>query len=334
MEEKKIEKLLNSAKNTMFIFLIISIISIVVIGFAVYKMDLEKNMECKDYSKITGTSEDQENVYVKLNIVDYAAFAEKDDVTYKYCFVIDEEGVWYIAKLSKSTMDKLDREIESNSKTFSFELKGCTAKIPTEVKPLAIETVNEWYEDEEDFVKISLINFDSVFGKYCIDEGETPNSGMYSAFIGIFAVVLIVSGGAFIGFAISRSFEKKIIKNIGVEELKEELRDSSVLSFDKQKLYLTRNYIISGNGKFNALRYEDVVWTYIMNQRTNGIETGIFLIIKNIKGKTYTIGHSTKNAKENLELAIQEIMKKNKNALVGYTTENMKMYNQMVKDNK
>lgn len=334
MEEKKIEKLLNSAKNTMFIFLIISIVSIVVLGFAAYKMDLEKDLESKDYSKITGTSEDEENLYVELNIIDYAAFAEKDDVTYKYCFVIDEDGTWFIAKLSKDTMEKLDKEIESNSKTFSYELKGCTAQIPTEVKPLAIETVNEWYEDEEDFKKISLIDFDSVFGKYCIDEGKTPNSGIYSAIIGISAVVLAVSAGAFIGFAISRVKEKKIIKIIGEEELKDELRDSSVISFEKQKIYLTRNYIVSGNGKFNAIRYEDVVWTYIMHQRTNGIETGIYLIIKNIKGKTFTLGHSTRNAKENLELAIEEIMKKNNNILVGYTTDNMKMYKQRVKDNK
>lgn len=260
MEEKKIEELLKSVKRKMFVFLLICIVALGSIVFTVSKLETDKNSKCENYSKIFGTSEDVEDTYVKLNITNYAIFAEKDDTTDKFCFLIDESGDWFVAKLTKTTRDKLDSAFNEESKSFSYEIRGCISSIPYDVKSIAMESVNDWYKDEESFEKVTLLNFENYFGKNYINEGKTPNSETYDTIIGISAVVFIASFIVLIIYAINSVLEKKTIKKFGIEELKEELRDQTTIVFEKQKVYLTRNYIISSSGGLKVIKYEDILY--------------------------------------------------------------------------
>ena len=299
-----------------------------------YKLNDDKKQTAKDYAKIIGTSEEVENEYVKLDVISYCEFAEKEDTTDRFCFVIDQNSGWYIAKVSKSTLDKMEKEFGDGKKIFTFEVKGCLKEYPIEIKKIAVDSINDLYKDNENFTKISLLSFNSIFGKYYIEEGASPNSDSYTALLTVSILATFVFGACTIGLVICVVKQKKIIAEIGLDELKEEMRDDSVVCIDKQKIYLTRHYIIGGKVSFKVIKYEDVSWVYVLHQKTNGVETSTYLVIKTADGKAYNLGGALKNAIANYELAIAEIAKKNNHFLLGYTPENMKAYKEIVKENK
>lgn len=334
MEEKKIERILNSTKIVLVIVFLLCVASIASALFFGYKLNEDGKRDAKNYAEIIGTTEEVENEYIKLNIISCMEFAEKDDTTDKFCFAIDQNSGWYVAKISKSTLEKIDKEFADGKKIFTYEIKGTLKTYPSEIKSIAVETINDLYKDNENFTKISLLNFNSIFGKYYIEEGASPNSDSYTILITVSILAAVIFGGCTIGFGICVLKQKKLVARIGLDELKEELREESIIKIDKQKMYLTKHYIIGTNAPLKIISYEDIAWMYILHQKTNGIETSTFLVVKTQNGKSYNFGGHVRNATENYELAIAEIAKKNNKFLLGYTPENMKAYKEIIKNNK
>ena len=336
MEEKKIERILNSTKIWLVIVLVLCVASIAGSLFVGYQMNEDKKQDAKNYEEIIGTSKEVENEYIKLNIMSWMEFAEKDDTTDKFCFVIDqnEKSGWYVAKLSDSTLKKLDEEYEKSPKIFTYEIKGCLKEYPVEIKKIAVDAINDFYKDNENFQKISILDFDSIFGKYYIDEGSTPNSDLYSLLMTLAILAAIVFGGCTLGLIICFVRQNKTVKEIGLEDIKEELRDESIINIDKQKICLTKHYIMGVNVPLKVIKYSDVAWVYVLHQKTNGIETKTYLVVKTTDGKAYNLGGRVRNAVQDFELAIAEIAKKNNKFLLGYTAENMKEYKNIVKGTK
>ena len=88
------------------------------------------------------------------------------------------------------------------------------------------------------------------------------------------------------------------------------------------------------NIPLKVIKYSDVAWVYILHQKTNGVETRTYLVVKTNNGKSYNLGGRVRNAVQDFELAIAEIAKQNNKFLLGYTPENMKAYKEIVKGAK
>ena len=336
MEEKKIERILNSTKIWLVIVFVLCLVSIGATLFLGYQLNEDKKQDAKNYAEIIGTSEEVENEYIKLDIMSWMEFAEKDDTTDKFCFVIDQnpKSGWYVAKLSDSTLKKLDEEYEKSSKIFTYEIKGCLKEYPVEIKRIAVDSINDFYKDKENFQKISILDFDSIFGKYYIDEGSTPNSDSYMLLMTVSILAAVIFGGCTLGLIICFIRQNKTIKEIGLDDIKDELRDESITTIDKQKICLTKHYIMGVNIPLKVIKYSDVAWVYILHQKTNGVETRTYLVVKTNNGKSYNLGGRVRNAVQDFELAIAEIAKQNNKFLLGYTPENMKAYKEIVKGAK
>lgn len=82
------------------------------------------------------------------------------------------------------------------------------------------------------------------------------------------------------------------------------------------------------------MEYDELAWIYVLHQRTNGITTGIYLVVRTKKGKIYSIASATVKNSEELNLIMAEIAERNKDILVGFTPENNKAYKEIVKENK
>ena len=335
MEEEKINKIFKSNNKKLIIVLITTILCLGLIVFASQKLDEEKNVEYEDYSKIIGTEKDVEKIPVKLDIVDYMVFAEKEDTTDKFYFVLDDQYNIFVAKLSKKTIDEIDSKLFSeDSKAITYTIKGYTFLTPSEVTPIAVDSLNEMFKDSENYQEITTLEYMSKMGTHYLDETQTPNSDMYGLLMGIGIFGVILSFILFIVFIIYRLSEKKIINKYGKDELVEELKDVNTIAYEKQNLYLTRNYVIGTNGKIVVVPYSDIAYTYPLYRRNNGILVGIFLVIKNKFGKMYNIGGSLRNAEENIRNSISVISEKNPETLIGFTAENNKQYKELVKENK
>ena len=121
-----------------------------------------------------------------------------------------------------------------------------------------------------------------------------------------------------------------IIKKI---DLKYELEKNTSKYFEKERIYLTDNYIVSNlNNILRVNRYEDFIWIYISKLQQYGSTANIFVRVKTKNKKQYDIASSLDENK--LNEIIDLIKQKNTNILVGFTTENRKEYKNICRENK
>ena len=256
------------------------------------------------------------NQYTYIDVKNYSdKFAtHKNDETKKSLYFVKDEKYIYIAAI-------MDKEV----KNLPDRIYGYTHTIPNDLKEIAINTFNS---DE-----INEDTFHSYFGIYYIDTYESPIDDL----IGFSVIILIISFvgvGFIISYLLKNKHNKKVIELYGIEKIKQEIDSNNTISNHLGKAYLTSKNIISYCSKLSILNLNDIIWIYPHTCTYNGKEY-YSLVATTKEGKAITIAMystSNKRAKQSFDEFYQSIMIKNMDILYGYTAENMKKADKIIKN--
>lgn len=327
---KAVEKERKKLKNLMYVWILLFVLSGVFFYLGM-KADEASEKQMKDlHSIIIDKSEDKDKKrsYININSIPYK-FAVYDGIDEAYYFVADKNYM-YVAYMDETDFKLLnDEDIKNNPK----RIEGTTEYVTKEIKKLAIDTYNEAMENEED--KLSIADYDNYFGSVYLDirtESDTEGGFYYLLFI------MTLIGGVTM-LIIERIYVHKFNKGIKklsdseIMNLDNEMNSADAFYYSKARLYLTNNYIINFGGTFRAIKYDDIIWIYPFEYRTNGIKTSQSIIVVTKDGKknrVASIDVITKKKKEMYNEIFNTIASKNKNIIVGYTKETIKQAKELL----
>ena len=321
MNEKEINKILKPKKKLVFLLLIYLSIAFVCIGLVFVKF--AKSEEPINLAELVSSGTEKEEQFVKLDIAYLpkllATTAEKDNYLY---FVTDTDNRIYIVRLFNKTFEKI-KEI-SNEETgkldSAYQVKGLTCNIDEKVKQLALRESKKISMEKE----LNSDNFSEYLGKVYVEERNTPESDrnitLYtiSALAGVFFLVVALG---YILPGILKARKTANNKQL-VDELRVELENLTDMPYKKYHLYLTNKYVISG---IQVIKYEDIVWAYILGESKYGIKVGENLIVHTKDNKRHTIGSVTGNDNI-LDDILADLYNRNTNIKVGYNDENKNLF--------
>jgi len=332
MEEKEIDKILKSQRKLGMLVALLVIclsIAIVCIGLVFYKRAENKVGETVNLSEVIANSSQKEGQYVELEIdsvpIFLASISGKEAYLY---YVVDVENHIYIMTLSNETFKKITKmyDAETGKLNTTYQLKGVIKNIDDQIKELALSNSYKVFGN----TKINSDNFSQYLGKIYVEEknGTVTERAItlykISALIGVF--FLILAFGYIVPTLIKaiKVFEDREL----IDELRTELENLTDTPYQKMKLYLTKNYIISG---VQVMKYEDIVWAYIMQETKYGIKIGENLIVHTKDNKKHIVGSVAGSKNNILDTILEDIKSRNPNIRMGYNEEN-KEYSKSYKE--
>lgn len=123
-----------------------------------------------------------------------------------------------------------------------------------------------------------------------------------------------------------------------IGELDKEMNDEDSNYYEEMKFYLTKNYMIDFIGDLHVINYEDILWVYRFEQRSNdekineGIRVvtndGIFHNVANLPSNVKTV----RTRGEMYNEIWKKVASKNTTMLLGYTNENIEVMNEKLKE--
>ncbi len=331
MEEKEIKKVLKVKKSPLIWTIILILISIILISTAVY-IDGPMGKEAKSLHELIYNYEEDEGEYVKIDIayIPYPfAVEEIDNEELIYYFVLDNEGYIYIARITDETYEEIEELKEEQGDDFSYELKGFTYDLPSDLKEIAITAYNEVYGEEV----FTIDNIEEYVGSVYLDETITPQSENAATLIFIAFILVIAAIISLILFIIYKVSSMKIDKE-RLKLAKEELERNDIKIYNKQKTYLTNSYLISNYRYTYILEYREILWAYPLINYHNGVAIGKHLIIYTSSNKKISIGYSNNVNNQTIEEIMNKIREKNPSIRLGLTDENQEYFKQYKKENK
>lgn len=333
LKNENILKLKNKNLQTILIGIMFIVLSIILIATSINK-DEESLNNLTDLNDIIINEENKNDkkAYLKITNVPYK-FAIYDDKTDSYYIVTDGQYL-YIAYMSDTKFFTMDEESKLKD---SKKITGITRSTSKNIKQLAIDAYNDSMENEED--KITLADFNDYFGEVYLDTTTefTDESNTYALLaILTFGIAITIFLVVFIkNFKYKKALKK--YDNETLELLDEEMSSEEAFYYNKLKLYLTKDYVININGTFKAIKYSDILWMYPYEQRVNGIKTNQAIKVFTKDGKTsilVLINITTKSKKEMYNEIWNTILDKNNKITIGYTSKNIKQFNQLKKEIK
>lgn len=257
-----------------------------------------------------------------------------DDTTNAYYFAFDGKYYYMVYLKEADAKRMLNKDLSKNPE----KIIGSSKNIPSDVKKIAIEVYNDYFLNDGD-EKLTISTFYNVFGDVYLDTTDTFSStaSMYM----IFGFISFISGIilSLIGITFTIRF-KKNIKSLSDDDLlkiEREMEDNNAFYYEKKKLYLTENYLIMLDGRFNVYNYKDIVWMYPFEQRYNGIRTNKAIKISTNDGKTNIIANTsiaTKQQKAIYDEIWNTIAQKNPSMKIGYIPDNISYFKDLVKEIK
>lgn len=254
------------------------------------------------------------NVYTRPFV-----FAEYENESNKFYIVKDSEYL-YIVNLSDELYNTIASisDIENNP----YRIEGYTEEISEDIKKLAIEAYNEAFEEE----LINEENFESYFGSIYLNTNGLHNNSSIWYIFAILVGLVGISGIYGVAKIIKKS--KKHLNKLRANDIKKlakEFEDKDVKSI-KNKLYLTKNYIVAFVHFIDIIKYNEIVWYYKNEVRTNGIITNNSIVVVTKDGERHVIVllTNTKKSKTIIDDVMKCLKKKMPKVIVGYTEKNIK----------
>ena len=327
----------SNKKNTMLLVLGIVLLlgALVCLYFGISYENKEKP-ELINLKESINNKNYKENIYSYLDIsmrpYVFAVYEEngKEEIG-KYYFVMDDANKLYIIYIDKTTYSKLNKEeIKDNP----VKITGITKKIPNDIKDIAIESYNEYMQEEyltKDNFKdyVGIIYLDTVTNLY--------DSTLYyigSGFIGLISLILITS------YIIIFIKNKKIFKKLSQEEIAKidaEIEGLETSKYNNMKFYLLKDSLVDTSNYIIAVKYKEIVWAYPYVQRYNGLPVNKCIRIVTKDKKKYNVANTKIINKEKdkiLDEIIEKLKEKNKDIILGYSLENKKEVKEKLRKKK
>lgn len=290
-----------------------------------------KKVESLNNIIVNAKEKTNQKAYLDIKVVPYE-FAVSDSVIDSY-YIVSDGKYLYIVYMSPSDFNKLNNEdIYENA----IRVEGVTKETSKEIRDLAITVYNEATDGKN---KITEANFNDYFGPIYLDM-TASDSEVASGYTVLFFLTIFF-GGIFLICSVVQlcRFLKatKKLDGIQIDEIDNEMNSQTAFYYEKVHLYLTEHYIINFGGRFNIIRYEDILWMYPFEMRHNGIKTSQSLKVLTKDGVTSTIASIdiiTKKKKEVFEEIWNTIISKNNQMLLGYTKENISTMKEKIKEIK
>ena len=108
----------------------------------VWKEKTKINPKPIEYYDLAIHNAEKEYEYVTVTIEYICSFARKEDYNFTYYFIVDENDLIYIARISDETYKKIEDAYNEQQENFSYELEGYIFNIESDVKNFIIN-----YED-------------------------------------------------------------------------------------------------------------------------------------------------------------------------------------------
>lgn len=304
------------------------LISILVVGIALICWTwrtniIEKvNSEIKDLHSIIVNENKKKNkkAYIDIKHIPYQC-AVIENTTDSY-YIVSDGKYMYIAFMELKDFNKLNND---NIKNKPIRIEGITREFNEDVKKVSLEVYNEVVKEAQ----LTESEFDNYFGVVYLDTVMKPKDVAFiptlvSMFIGFFGFI-----GLFLTIQEIYSYKHSIneMNDYVLSNLDKEMNSPNALYYDKAHLYLTNNYIINFKNKFVAINYNDIVWMYYFEQRTNGIKASQSIKVVDKTGKAYTVAEVefiTKAKKDMYNEIWDIIFNKNDKIILGTSKEIIK----------
>ena len=286
----------------------------------------------------TGTYELGTEEYVSIDVqgltYEIARLGDSNNIEGRFFIAISDENL-FLVDLDSETIDKLkevQEYLSSDSETVPQPvlINGITEEIPTELKKIIIEYYNSIVGEES---AITESEFENYFGSVLIN---TRRSAVDTSFeealviLGVFGIIII-----FITHIIEMFSNKKIIdylkKNDYEEDLINQLDNSVEEKHYKDKVIITKDYLVDISHKFTAFKFLDVKWIHVHNVRYYGtitVSSSIIVHLKDGKTNLQCVEIKGKETDEFIGILNMICEKIPADSLKGYTKENAKEFNE------
>ena len=306
----RVDKLIKKDSDTIKIAVVFLVILVCAIAW-IYKV--------KDVKPVHLLEVDKESVgaYININAEPYG-FASKVGDDSWLAIAMDENNYMYIVRLSNTQFNKIENYFENAPEGSTYEIAGVTRKINSEISKLALDAYNGIVSEEK---QLKESEFEDYFGDMYLEMGITAD-------ISIQVVLATVSSILFISLMmvglISKKRTKKVMES---EEYQKAIIEADMPELDSKNTILTKNYIIYYNAGLHIASYNDLAWIYRHTVTYNGVPNHSFAYYIKGNKKVNFIGFGFD--KKKVEELIAFIYQKNPNVLVGFTSENKKIFKEM-----
>ena len=345
MEEEKKLKIQKKLKRNNGILIGAIILFLLMIGMIIwiYMIQNAKLEDPHSMHDVIASGVERENVYAKMDAQllteCFATYGDGSSTDKRYYFASD--GTYtYILNLTVSQFNEMKTIYEFTYDASEdaivpdpIEVTGVTAFIPTDIREIAIDAYNEMMEEE----LLTEENFDEYIGSMCIQVGTTPRDNYVWQFV--IAFTAGVMGIALLFIYLNYHFTtKKTLKKYAnqMDEIYQEVEAEETNIYNKEKLYITKNYLLDLNTGLNIIKLSEIEWMYPHEYRRNGISTKSIVVVTS-DGKRSQISKMeviSKKAKETFDEIYNKISEKTPNAMNGYTKENIKAMKEKDKERK
>ena len=318
MDEKEIDRILNPKKRfTILLFIYLSI-AFLCIGFVFFMYFVHNKKESivlsesvLDYQEKIG-----QEVILEIDILPVWMIPNLE-LDSQFYYVIDTSNQIYIMSLSSTTfkeiVDMFNPETEKLNSI--YQLKGIIYPIDEQIKELAILNGYRVFPQDE----LNLDNFSKYLDAFYIKESPISETRI------IVYTVLVLFGLFFLVLAFgyilpSILMAHKVCCNSDlIDELRSELGNLTNTPYRKQRIYLTKHYIVFG---IQAIQYEDVIWVYVEDVKKYGMTVGRNLVVYDQNQHKHIIGSIIGTKNSILDCILADIQSRNSNIKVGYNEEN------------
>ena len=312
------------------LFIVLTVILLMLSG----KQDKADSDNIKYLNEVIEGSDEKTDLKAYLNISWLSSkVAVYNDTSDAYYFAYDGKYYYIVYMKEKKANELRNMNLEENP----VRIEGITKDISLDVKNIAIDVYNDGLDESKE--KLTLINFYNMFGDVYLDQtvsftGAASTYNVFAVFSGFIGLILTVVG--VVKFLLFKSSVSKM-SDSDVYDLESEMSSDDAFYYSKNKLYLTRNYIIMLDGRFKYYKYSDILWMYPFEQRYNGLRTNKAIKILTRDGKTTMFANvsvATKTMKAVYDEIWGTIIEKNPSVKLGYSSENIKYFNDVIKEIK
>lgn len=279
-------------------------------------------------------------VFSKMKITKYHPLDEDRNTQYKSVYIeITELPVelkmggdehFYMARNDKSVFifelkekqyDEIKAVYEQDGENFRYRIEGETRSIYKHMEEVSLRAYNDYAGSK----MITDDNYEEYFGGTYIDATE-DNAGTVISFVCYMLafLVMFIALIALIDYFHRANRIRKTISEYGREELERQINAPTSVTYPKAGICLADKYIISSAMGFDVIRYDEIVWLYILKRRLNFVTVTQVVTAATVNGKLISIAaaYDEKLLKE----VIVGIHAKHPAVMVGYTPENRRKW--------
>lgn len=308
-----------------------ALVSLMLLG-AVYEFTKPK----PEPVRMTHESSDDTYSYLDVLLLSDWVYQVSGDENYTFYEAMDPDGNWFLVSLDEKTFAPLKQHVDAYNAYFTDDYMNYSYPEPTRLSGMPTYISYDDTQELSSYYNISFTEFGELFGANYLNEGvsnASVNAVLYltGMFIpGLFLLAIVLQGSA-----VKRNYRKSEdrLYALGVlDDAEAAFSSPESVRFEKSKLVLSKQFVFSGGSGY-VLPYEDIGWTYLRTQRSYGIAVGKQIMAGLVNGKTVALASRAVNDQV-LTTAAQAIYSANPNCLIGYSFDNIKLYNERVKEYK